>query len=85
MLEKDGIIVSVPKEGNTLIDVTEENRNLLSECIDVSADIFKKLTSVNPLENINGAEPTNLMEAVLYTKENLNFLRQLLHDINSKI
>lgn len=85
MLEKDGIIVSVPKEENTLITVTEENKNLLAECMDVSADIFKKITSVNPLESINGAEPTNLMEAVLYTRENLNFLRQLLHDINSKI
>lgn len=85
MLEKDGIIVSVPKEGNTLIDVTEENRKLLAECTSVAADIFKKITSVNVLENTNGADPTNLMDAVLYTKENLNFLRQLLHDINAKV
>lgn len=85
MLEKDGIIVSVPKEENTLITRTESNRKIIAECTEVAADIFKKLTAINVLEDYKPAEPTNLMDATILTTENLNFLRQLLHDINSKI
>lgn len=69
----------------TLVNILTENNRIINECLLISNDLYKLLTTDNYLKEQNEINVDCIMQDVMTQNEKLSMLLKILKSINSNI